>query len=189
MKINERGYWENPTQEGHGVDLGLARGLVQFFNKVESSSVIDIGCGNGFYTNYLLEHDIFCRGYDGNPFTKEITDGLCSVADFSKPVRLGLYDWVLSLEVGEHIPVEYEDVFVDNLKQHAYSGIVLSWSIPEYGGDGHVNPRNNDYIINKMKPFVYNRKYTTFLRDFPANYPNPCYWFKETLMVFVAEDR
>ena len=126
MKINERGYWENNTLEGHGVDRSLARGLVNFFKQeyydFEENSkifILDIGCGNGFYTKLLNDQsELVCDGYDGNPYTPEITNGLCKVADFSKRIdfeNIPVYDWVLCLEVGEHIPAEFEDDFIWNI--------------------------------------------------------------------------
>lgn len=196
MKINERGYWENTTDEGHGVDEKLANALVNFFLDEEEKNnypilfIIDIGCGNGFYTSYLNTYSnqkLMCLGYDGNPNTPEITgDWNCGVADFSQPQRLFDADWVLSLEVGEHIPAEYEDIFIENLDRHNKKGMVISWAIPEHGGDGHFNPRDNDYIINKICKlgYTYDIETTNFLRTKCSPYPLTGWWFTKTLLVF-----
>ncbi len=195
MKINERGYWENPNEEGHGVDKGLAKELAKFFVDEALSdydyyedgiAVIDIGCGNGYYTRYLNNYNVLTDGYDGNPYTAEITNGMCQVADFSVEQRLGTYHWVLSLEVAEHIPAEFEDVFINNLDKHNTEGIVLSWSIPEYGGDGHVNPQPNSYVTQRITDLGYTLdvESTERLRRSCAPYPTPCYWFSKTLLVF-----
>ena len=46
-------------------------------------------------------------GYDGNPYAP------CNLVDLSEPVILDKkYDWIISFEVGEHIPKKYEDVFI-----------------------------------------------------------------------------
>jgi len=58
---------------------------------------------------------------------------------------------VYSVEVGEHIPKEFEDVFINNLVWAAEKGIVLTWAHIGQGGDGHVNCQNRDYIIKKFK--------------------------------------
>lgn len=191
MKINPRGYWENETSEGHGHDSKLASAIYDYLQEEEMKdifdfTVIDIGCGDGYYTNYLLEKGIHCYGYDGNPNTEIITNGVCKVADFSQTVYLGNYDWVLSLEVGEHIPEEYESIFLDNLSYHAWEGIILSWAVPGQGGDGHVNCRDNEYIIKQMEDrnFKYAELDTEFLRLNATPYPDTGYWFKDTLMVF-----
>ena len=41
---------------------------------------------------------------------------------------------VMSLEVGEHIPADYEAIFLDNLARHAKEGVLLSWARPNQGG-------------------------------------------------------
>ncbi len=194
MKINAKGYWENNTAEGHGVDKGLAQALLQFFWSEHETlhdiiTVIDVGCGNGFYTNYLnsIRGPIICHGYDGNPNTSYIAGVACGVYDFTQDATiLGKHDWVLSLEVGEHIPPEYEDIFINNLHKLNREGIILSWAIEGQGGDGHINCHNNDYIIDKIKKldYVYLEGSTHWLRNSVATYPKPCYWFRDTLMVF-----
>ena len=189
MKINERGYWENNTTEGHGHDEGLSLSIANFLLSVNANSVIDIGCGNGHYVKKIRDNGIDCYGYDGNPHTEEITNGLCEIADFSVPQYLGIYDWVLSLEVGEHIPKQYETTFIDNLHVHNKYGMIISWSIPEYGGAGHVNPKPNRIIIDEIRKlgYSYNLEETNKIRNSAAKYPTPCYWFSETLFVFDKE--
>lgn len=76
--------------------------------------------------------------YDGNPSTQENTEGTCGVLDFSKALDLSPAEWVISLEVGEHIPAEFESVFIQNIKQHAKNGVILSWSVEGQGGNFKV---------------------------------------------------
>ena len=45
----------------------------------------------------------------------------------------------MSLEVGEHLPKEFEDIFINNLDNNNNYGIVLSWAIKGQGGYGHYN--------------------------------------------------
>ena len=35
------------------------------------------------------------------------------------------YDWIISLEVAEHIPKKYEAVYLDNILRHATKRIIL----------------------------------------------------------------
>jgi 2-polyprenyl-3-methyl-5-hydroxy-6-metoxy-1,4-benzoquinol methylase len=49
------------------------------------------------------------------------------------------YDWIISLEVAEHIPEIYEAVYLDNIFRHAKEGIILSWAVPGQGGLSHIN--------------------------------------------------
>lgn len=190
MRINRRGYWENNSAIGHEIDLGLAYGLVDFFKGESAKSILDIGCGLGSYTAILNIEVCPTKGIDGNPNTPQLTNGLCSVEDVSKDLDLGKFDWVLSLEVGEHIPVKYQTTFIGNLDRHNTSGVVLSWAVEGQGGDGHVNCRNNDYIIGLFEDmgYRYDPISTFWLRDKAHTYPKPCYWFKDTLMVFRRQD-
>ncbi len=41
---------------------------------------------------------------------------------------LNKYDWIISLEVAEHIPAQFESIYIDNLVKHAKEGIILSWA-------------------------------------------------------------
>jgi len=50
-----------------------------------------------------------------------------------------LFDWVVAMEVAEHIPRRFESMFLDTLDNHARSGIVISWAL---GG----GPENEKYL-------------------------------------------
>jgi cyclopropane fatty-acyl-phospholipid synthase-like methyltransferase len=91
------------------------------------------------------------------------------------------FDWVLSLEVGEHLPKEHEASFIENLHRHNARGVVLSWALEGQGGTGHVNERNNDYIKAQVcaKGYVNDLAAEAALRD-AAKFP----YFKRTVMVF-----
>jgi len=54
--------------------------------------------------------------YDGSPFSEEALEGKVQHLDLTVPqYGLPVYDWVLSLEVAEHIPVKFEAIYLDNL--------------------------------------------------------------------------
>ena len=77
---------------------------------------------------YTIELKTKVQTCDGNPSTKELNNGVCDILDLSKThVFDNKYDWVLSLEVGEHIPKEYENIFIDNLCNNCINGIIISW--------------------------------------------------------------
>lgn len=182
MTINERGYWENITEEGHLFDNNLANAILDLLKEKQISSLVDFGCGLAEYVKLFKENNIYCKAYDGNPNTKTLTQGLGSVLDLSQEVNLNeTFDCVLSLEVGEHIPKEYEETFINNVCKHSKKYIILSWAIPGQGGDGHVNCQTNEYIINEM----FNRNYTLNL-EYTNDLRNKSYlkWFKNTLMLF-----
>jgi len=177
--INAKGYWEHDTLANHYYDPSLIAKIIGHIRDLKS--VADLGCGHGLYTKRLNEEGFECEGFDGNPNTRYLTGGDCKVLDLSTPAQLKKYDCVLCLEVGEHIPAEYEQVFLDNITNHADKIIILSWAIPNQPGHGHVNCKPNSYIIEKIeeKGFKYDSIISMVLRD-SAMLP----WFKNTIMVF-----
>ncbi len=179
----ERGFWTSEALAStHTVDLQLSEAIIEAFPGVKNA--IDIGCGNGGYTKNFIKHGIKAVGYDGNPYTRQVSGGLCGTKDFSEPVDLGKFDLVLSLEVGEHIPAKYEQVFIDNLARHAEKHICLSWAVEGQAGYGHFNCRNNDYVIEEFRKrgFAYDPEISQRLRDASNQKLYP--WFANTVMSF-----
>jgi hypothetical protein len=185
MSINENGYWETNDYTGHAFDKKLC-GIIEFILNTNSiEKLLDVGCGFAEYSRYYKSknNNIDCDAYDGNPNTELLTEGFAKTLDFSKVVDLGkIYDCVLSLEVGEHIPKEYEQVFIDNICKHSKKIVILSWAVPGQPGWGHVNCQPNSYIIEEMQKrgFEYDKDYSNLMR----NNIDSCWWFKETSMLF-----
>jgi SAM-dependent methyltransferase len=154
-------------------------------DSLKEKSVMDLGCGSASYLADLKKVGCKVQGYDGNPFTPQLTNGLGEVADLSKICDLGMHDWVISFEAGEHVPKEFEDNFITNLCSHAKEGIVLSWAIEGQPGEGHINCRNNDYIIEQMynKKFICDFIKTDYLRQL-----TPVDWFQTNLLIFYRID-
>lgn len=180
FEIHPHGFWIGSG--GHCHDSNLAKALVRFFKEERASFVMDFGCGQGDYLKVFKAHGIACQGFDGNPNTYVITQGLGSVLDLSVPVKLNyLADWVLSLEVGEHLPKQYETIFLENIHRHNKKGVVLSWAIKGQGGDGHFNEQDNDYIKARMADYGYTNDLAAEV-SLRAQAILP--WFKNTIMVF-----
>ena len=183
MIINKKGYWETNNSLGHVYDNCLALSINKFLLKYSVKNLVDFGCGMGDYVKLFHSNGFNCDAFDGNPNTDALTNGFGKVLDFSYPFYLGKkYDCVLSLEVGEHIPKEYEHNFLDNITRHALNLIILSWAVEGQGGDGHVNCQNNEYVIDQMnkRKFNYDKTDSEFLRTKWCSAP----WFNNTIMVF-----
>jgi hypothetical protein len=179
--INERGCWMSASETNtHEFDKSLCDAILRLFKKVDR--VVDIGCGKGDYVKEFIFFGIPCTGYDGSPLTPKLSGNTCFIKDFSDPVDIGKAELVISLEVGEHIPEQYEQIFIDNLARASSRYIVLSWAVEGQCGIGHVNCRNNDYIIKAMQRRGFDCDYglTEYLRE-KSSLP----WFKNSLMVLV----
>ena len=83
------------------------------------------------------------------------------------------YDWVLSTEVLEHIPAQYETVVLDNIDRAAGHGVVLSWAAPRQLGFYHVNNRPPAYVNQAMfdREFIMDQNASLVLRARATN-PN-----------------
>jgi cyclopropane fatty-acyl-phospholipid synthase-like methyltransferase len=185
MTINEKGFWENPTKEGHAHDDKLSQAILKTLKSRKCNTLVDLGCGTGEYARFFRRHGIDVEAYDGNPYTEQLTGGIGQVKDLSQPFDLQKqFKCVMSLEVGEHIPAEFEQTFLDNIIKHCIDGgiIIISWAVPGQDGDGHVNCQTNDYIMQQMQQRGYylENNLTNQLRKAAS-----LWWFKNTLMVFI----
>ena len=187
--IHANGFWVGEESSGqHMYDTTLSNALVTYFtqqakfNEKVKFSVCDFGCGMGNYVEHLRKNKIIADGFDGNPNTAQLSKNVAQVIDLSEPFSLGrTYPWVMSLEVGEHLPSKFEDIFISNLVNHAKDGIILSWAVPGQGGHGHVNELPNNVIIERMGKlgWTYDNTDSQILRN-AATFQH----FKNTIMVF-----
>lgn len=174
-QFDAHGCWLRPDPAQVRGDYPLADALREF---VGNHTVIDFGCGSGANVDTIGPN---ARGYDGNPHTPLLAGDRCEVLDLAVPVHVEPADWVLSLEVGEHIPAEFEDAFIGNLHTHNRLGVVISWAVPGQGGCGHVNCRDNAHVRGIFHELGYTSDYGAQkqLRDAAS-----MTWFKNTLLVF-----
>jgi tryptophanyl-tRNA synthetase len=179
-RINKHGYWEIPDKK-YRFDKGLAKEVALFADGFVLETIIDVGCGNGSYTFYLRSQGFDVDGFDGNPFTLDITYGECGVVDFADPVNLWARDLVLCLEVAEHIPKDREEIFIENILAPMSDYVIISWAIPGQGGLGHVNCRDNEYVEAIFSYWGYNhlKEWSDRMRK-----KSKLSWFKNTIMVY-----
>ena len=165
------------------MDRGLVSALAKSF---AGGSVLELGAGKGCYSAALRRAGLpSVRAIDGAPGVAEMTHGLVQTADLTAELRLGAADWVLCLEVAEHIPRAFEERLLANLDSHNRRGIVMSWS-DNAGGNGHVNLRSNEWVVRRMGEMGYvhdqdtERKLRRAVTDI--------HWFRETIMAFTKRE-
>jgi len=175
-----------PADNHVPADEGIGKVLSKYLN---GKSINDIGAGVGQYGRYFHRTgaNIKWQGYDGAENIVEFTDNWVKWIDVTEPAFdtiETMADWVLSLEVGEHIPAQFTNQYLATLDRHNREGIILSWGVPGQGGHSHVNCLSNDEVIRMMSTIGYFQddyalKFQKELRE-AAIYD----WFKETAMVF-----
>lgn len=167
--------------------LGSQRIIAELSNLITAenvTSINDFGAGVGQYKPEIVQRhpELDYHAYDGAGNVYEYTDGNVDFFDLTFPLGLQKRDWVLSLEVGEHVPSMYEGMFIRNLHRHNTQGIILSWGILGQGGHSHVNNHSNDYIIAVFESlgYTYQKHWADKFRNPNNNYN----WFTRSVMVF-----
>lgn len=180
----ETGIWSiEIAKRRHVCDYTLAGAIGTLYTP---DYVADVGCGSGMYCRVFSAYGWSVDGYEGTPnvMSLGIYDNIVEV-DLTQQFDCGkVYDLVVCLEVGEHIPKKYEGVFLDNVCRFASDKIVLSWAVPgQYSASGHVNNRSNSYVIRSMESrgFRLSKKATKFLRYYSSKK-----YFRNTVMAFYA---
>ena len=179
----ETGIWSiEVAKKRHRFDPELANGIIKLYHGTKS--IADVGCGNGSYCRFFKEAGVsIVHGYEGTPNISSlgIYDDIM-VLDLTKIRYVNIkYETVISIEVGEHIPKEHEQVFIDNVCQFVNKDLVLSWAIPGQGGKGHFNEQPNDYVISEFvkRGLVFDEKRSKDLRKYSS-----LKWFRNTILVF-----
>lgn len=126
-------------------------------------SVIDLGCGSGYYLNGMFREGAKVKGYEYSyaackPFIPSEIAEYISYADLGEKLNDSLYDLAMSIEVAEHLPENKSDIFVDNICGLSNT-ILFSAS---RGGNGkyewgHLNPQKKKYWIKKFtnRNYIY----------------------------------
>lgn len=178
--VSEHGYWIENLPDGREYDGQLCKAM----SELVSGKVYDLGCGRGWYVMRLREMGRDVEGMDGSPRTVEVAN--CRVCDLALPQtdKYSPADWVITLEVGEHIPAAHENVFLDNITGLARKGVIVSWAPPGQQGTGHVNCRSLDWVVEKMaeRGFVFRHESTEKLRAAAG-----IGYFKTNLCVFTRD--
>lgn len=159
----------------------LMKKILEYFPK--DIPVIDFGCGHNFYVSVLRYAGYDAIGFDlttlGSKWAFEL--------DITKPIEtITGNPNIISLEVGEHIPVELSDVYLNNITRYKRD-IIMSWAVPGQAGVGHINCQTNEWVIKQIKKRGFNidQEKTDSLRRAVENCH--CSWFRNTLMYFTCE--
>ena len=184
-EVSDSGGWcskisgKNSSQ--HMTDVPLSKALSKF---LVGKKVASFGDGPGVYKELLLSYNevLSYDSFDGAPYAELTTNNNVKFLDLSVPIyHLDQYDWVISLEVAEHIPEKFESVYLDNLVRHSREGIILSWAAIGQGGHSHINNRDFPYVKAKMEERNY-------IHDLPSSEylkaQSTFGWFKNNINVF-----
>lgn len=115
-------------------------------------TICDIGAGAGRYVHALLDSGYRAAGIDGASNIEQISEGVVLQYDLIKRITWKpKAQWAMSIEVGEHIPQRFEGIYLDNVAGAASDGLILSWALPGQKGKGHVNCREEAWVIRELR--------------------------------------
>jgi hypothetical protein len=190
-EISKTGYWDGETAHHHHVHSEkLSEWICEFIEeniKEDLIYVTDFGCGLGQYLRDIIntfKNDCVCVGVEGNipkesvysyTLERDLTTDLTKEYEFC-------CDLSISLEVGEHIPKEHMNTYLDNITHHAEKYLITSWAVRGQDGFGHVNCLDNHEIIPEFEKrgFKLMEKET---EDARSLIEDKCWWFKNTLFI------
>lgn len=184
-KISNTGFWDGENAHKHHVHSPKLAKWISDLLFPKNKRIYDFGCGMGEYLKQL-DRDGFTNlvGFEGDPPAQKVFDGIFQ-QDLTKPISEAFADKgdVIMLEVGEHVPQEFESALIDNVSRLCRGYLVLSWAVPGQDGYGHVNCKSNEDVIEmlRLKGFVY---LPTLTEEARANVDDNAPWFRNTLMIF-----
>ena len=160
------------------------------FEFIQPKSVIDVGCGVGTWLSVFQAHGVEdVWGIDGDYVDKntlEIPKEKFLTIDLKSPFKLNRqFDLVVSLEVGEHLPQECAETFVESLTQLA-PVILFSAAIPFQGGTDHVNEQWQDYWVKNFQ----NKGYVSIdcIRNRVWENERVEFWYAQNMLVFAKRE-
>lgn len=128
-------------------------------------SMCDLGCGPGDFLRELQnERDVCGVDFSVGVSTNLAIDPSRYVeADLTKPLPFKRhYDVVMSLEVWEHLHLEFEGQYLDNIDSLTPDHLIISCAAPRQWGRHHYSPHPAEYVIDTVtaRGYVYDQELT-----------------------------
>ena len=129
-----------------GVQSSAAVVVPLVVDRINPRTVVDVGCGEGWWARAFADVGCDVLGIDGPWMTGDRTHIPYYAHHLTKPIpdTIGHFDLAVSLEVAEHLPPARAESFVADLCRLA-DVVLFSAAIPGQGGAGHVNEQPTTY--------------------------------------------
>jgi len=124
--------------------------VVALVSLLGTASVTELGAGVGRYARAVTSHNktLSYTAYDGMPGIEKISHGWVRHRDLANAsLTLIPSDFVLTFEMAEHIPRQFQGQLLQSIDRAATRGVIISWGTTK-GGVGHVNPMSVSAVQN-----------------------------------------
>jgi len=183
--VSQTGYWITDDHDFHRHSPKLAEWISDFLGKQKSVPVIDMGCGLGNYLAHLQGNGFKkLVGVEGSKSKASVFQNIIN-KDLSAPfdITKNYAGNVVSLEVGEHIPKDFQSVYVENLARHCTGFLIMSWATRNQPGLSHINCLDNYEVISAVEDAGFKYMPVDSI-DARNNADEETYWFKNTILIF-----
>lgn len=163
--------------------------LVAELDLAPGDTLIDVGCGEGWWAETFADHGLETLGIDGAYVQSSPLGDRFIAHDLAWPLPqhlAGRFDVAVSLEVAEHLPPARATGFVDDLTALAPI-VVFSAAIPGQGGTGHINEQWPSYWAALFEGHGY--AVSGALRFTIWDHTDIENWYRQNLLVAVRYDR
>ena len=134
-----------------------------------STTLLDVGAGVGVYGAFFAGcgNSLQWNGIDGSDDVETLSQSgprgaavqQVNLCKGSSTGSTSVYDWAMSLEVGEHIPQNCLLHFLQIIDHSNKQGVVLSWAHYAQPGIGHISPRAGREVASVMRFLGYVEDY------------------------------
>jgi len=156
-------------------------------------AMLDLGCGDGHLCWLAAQLGVLSVGVDiALPHDSSGDNFVLRRRDLRCPLSLSReFDLVISWEMGEHLPEDAADVYVESIARHVGKHLVFTAAAPDQGGEGHLNCQPQEWWRKKLRArgLLYLPAETERLRDTWAWATGPCFWYVQNVQVFVKAAR
>lgn len=185
--LAQKAFQQNANEYVERAFLSAMEVLPHVFDFVQPKSVVDIGCGGAAWLSACYALGIKnILGIDGDyvdPGKLKIPRQKFQAHDLKQPLVIDqTFDLAMSLEVAEHIPREYAEIFIGSLVRLA-PVVLFSGAIPFQDGVGHVNEQWPAYWASLFRQHGYQA--VDCIRKKVWNNGHVDTWYKQNIMLFV----